>query len=117
MPSPNLSRTIFQAPNGRPVYLNSNGSFVTQQLISVGASDVGVGKDTEHALIPTIFNGQKVSNDEAIKRIRKAGGIDPDTSRPVRVFGSIKDADAFASRESAAIGELVNAMIAMGRGN
>lgn len=110
-----LGKTHLTLPNGRRVYTDDSGNFVTQQLISVGASDVGVGADDQTALIPTVFNGQKVSNDEAIRKIRKAKGMDPDTGMPVRVFQSVEDADVFARQESAGIGQLINAMLALSR--
>lgn len=70
--------------NNRPVMKNPDGSISTEQSITIG---IDGGKQV---LIPTIINGQKVSNEQAIEHFKKTG-------EHLGIFDSPENADAYGN--------------------
>ena len=90
------------APQGRPVVPNPDGSFSTEISITVTDPRINGGKPTN---IPSMFGGAKVPQEEAIRRITEAGGVDPETGRALQGFNSIDEAVAAAKSRSDKIGQ------------
>lgn len=75
---------------GRPIVRNPDGSVSTERTITVTDPLLNGGKPT---VIPSMFNGVQVSQEEAIKRIVQAGGKDPETGELLPVFSTIEEAE------------------------
>ena len=71
--------------NNRKVLKNRDGSISTEQSISFGDDD------GNEILVPTIINGKKVSNREAIKHYYKTG-------ENLGIFKSVEEADKYAQK-------------------
>ncbi len=54
--------------------------------------------------IPTVFGGQVVSEEEAVKRISATGGVDPETGKLLESFDTIEQAQAAAELRSKSLG-------------
>lgn len=80
----------------RPRLNNGDGSFSTEQTITFDASEVGL--PSEIVTVPTIINGRKVSDDEAMAAFA-AGQNEP----VQRGFGSFADADKAAEARTGSI--------------
>ena len=80
---------------GRPMLPNADGSVSTEKTITVEM-------DGKHYNIPTIVNGQRLSNEEAVSAMR-AG-----RNQPVGVFGSAEEAEAAARQRSNSLGAAIN---------
>jgi hypothetical protein len=80
---------------------NPDGTSSSELSITVQVAELNGGRPTN---IPTIFNGQRVSEDEAIRRVLEAGGRDPETGRQLQGFNSIDEAVAAAGQRSNALG-------------
>lgn len=78
--------------SGRPIVKNPDGSFSTHR--NMIASFEG-----RSFVIPTIYGGKQVSEDEAIDIFRAHRGIDPDTGEPMPSFDSDEDAKAFEDEQ------------------
>lgn len=85
---------------GRPRIKNPDGSFSTEKTI-------GIEADGKYFNIPTIVNGQQLSEQEAIAAFR-AG-----RNQPVGVFDSQQEADAAARNRTAEIGRVRGDMAAL----
>jgi hypothetical protein len=69
----------------RPVILNEDGTYSTEQTITVQVGD-------KHLVLPTVFDGQHHTNQQAVQAYR-------DGSNPaVGTFGNAKEADDYAER-------------------
>lgn len=77
----------------RPKLNNSDGSFSTEKTITIES-------DGKHYLIPTIVNGQRLSNDQAIQSWRTG------SNQPVGVFNSNDEAEKYAVARSQEIGNI-----------
>lgn len=80
-----LGRTRGRMANGRVVIEDEDG-FHTE--LSATRPVPGVG----WVNFPTIFGGQRLSEDDAFDIVQKSGFTDPETGRPLGVFGSQQDA-------------------------
>jgi hypothetical protein len=87
---------------GRPVVKNPDGSVSTERTITVTDSRLNGGRATN---IPSMFGGKEVSEDEAIERIVKAGGKDPETGRSLPGYASIEEAVTAAEERSSGLGQ------------
>jgi hypothetical protein len=86
---------------GRPIVKNEDGSVSTERTITVTDERINGGKPTN---IPTMFGGKQVSEEEAIERIARAGGKDPETGRPLPGYNSIEEAVKAAKERSENLG-------------
>lgn len=91
------SREAVEAPkivgrlrDGRPVVRNPDGSVSTHIEATVTDPRINDGQATN---IPTMYGGRRVSAEEAQDIIARSGGVDPDTSQPLRAYASIDDAE------------------------
>jgi hypothetical protein len=80
--------------SNRPVLRNADGTVSTIESITVGFNGVQV-------LIPTIIDGKRVSEKQAIEHYRKTG-------EHLGKFGSVKAAETFAKKLSKEQGKRVN---------
>jgi hypothetical protein len=87
---------------GRPVLRNPDGSYATMEQITVTEPAINGGKPTN---IPTIWDGKRVGEDEAIRRAAEAikGGAKAGTFVDFRSYETIDQAVAAAKAASAAI--------------
>lgn len=92
-----LSDTRPRTLEGRVILQETTGDFVTEQTITINDPRINNGRWTN---IPTIFDGQKVSDATAADRIVAAGGSDPDTGRSLPGFDSRTLAEEAAQRRS-----------------
>lgn len=86
----------------RPPVQNRDGSVSTERSITVTDPRLNDGRPTN---IPSMFGGREVSQDEAIERIVRAGGKDPETGRSLPAFDSIEEAVAAAKARSERLGQ------------
>lgn len=86
-----------RTPEGRPILSNNKGGFSTELTITVDAPGGGF------MVIPSIFGGKIVSQEEAIQIVNANGGVDPETGRKLPVFGSIAEADTAAQQRSSSL--------------
>ena len=78
-------RVVGKLSSGRPIVQNPDGSVSTHRNIIVNF-------DKDFYVIPTIFGGRQVSEDEAVDIIKKNGFIDPDTGQKLPRYNSQKEA-------------------------
>ena len=90
----------FGTPTRERAY-NPDGSFSTERSITVTDERINGGKPTN---IPSMFEGVERDQEEAIKRIVEAGGVDPETGRELPSFSSIEEAVAAAAARSDSLG-------------
>lgn len=81
---------------------NPDGSRSSERSITIEVAEINGGAPTN---IPTIFDGQQVSEEEAIQRIIQSGGVDPETGRPLPAFSSNEEAVQAAGQRSDALGQ------------
>lgn len=86
--------------SGRPLIQNEDGSVSSEVTITVTHPSINDGKPTN---IPSIYNGEFVSEQEAVEIVASAGGVDPDTGRKLPGFESIKEAETAARSRSSSI--------------
>jgi len=79
-----LTATGETTTEGRPVFRNQSGDFVTERTITENIPELG-----GFVNIPTVFNGQFLSPQEAIDKVIQAGGADPLTGRKLQVFSGV----------------------------
>lgn len=87
---------------GRPIIVNNDGGLSTELLATVVHPDLNDGRPTN---IPTIFNGEIVSEDDAVRIVIEAGGIDPQTGRTLDSFDSVFHAAHVARERARALGD------------
>lgn len=88
---------------GREILVSPTGAIATEQTITIhGVPEINNGGITN---IPTIFNGKKYSDEEAIDIVARAKGKDPDTGKPLKRYYSIKDAEIAARERSNRLGQ------------
>ena len=87
---------------GRPVFKDTAGDFVTERSITVTDPRINNGMPTN---IPTVFNGEILADDAAINAIVQAGGVDPVTKRQLEGFGTIEEAVSSAQQRSQGLGK------------
>lgn len=92
-----LSDTGNLTQEGRPIFTNQAGESVTERTVTVTDPRINQGQPTN---IPTVLNGQFLSQDDAIKSVVDAGGKDPITGRQLEGFGSIDEAVTAARSRS-----------------
>lgn len=96
-----LSPTGDVTKEGRPVYKNQYGDFVTERTITEEIPELGGVYN-----VPTVFDGRFLSPDEAINKVIEAGGKDPITGRDLERFSNIEDAvDSARKRSNSLMGE------------
>lgn len=85
---------------GRPIFKNQFGDSVTERTITITDPRINQGQATN---IPTVFQGQFLSDEDAIKAVVGAQGKDPITGRNLQGFASIGEAVKSAESRSAGI--------------
>lgn len=90
-----LSDTGKKTKEGRPVYENQFGDFVTERTITEEIPSLGGIYN-----IPTVYDGRFVSPDEAIQLVINNQGKDPITGRKLMKFDNIEDAVNAAKKRS-----------------
>ena len=66
---------------GRPIYKNQHGDFVTERTITENVPELGGWVN-----LPTVYDGKFVDPQEAIQRAIDAKGSDPITGRKFEVW-------------------------------
>ncbi|WP_282608450.1 hypothetical protein [Pelagibius sp. Alg239-R121] len=87
---------------GRQLYQGENGEHYSEKSITVTHPSINGGQPTN---IPSVFGGQILSEQEAIKRIAASGGRDPETGEVLRGYSSIDEAVAAARARSDGFGQ------------
>jgi hypothetical protein len=84
---PPLGHTLGHLPTGRPIVenLGPHGGQSTHLNMRFSLGDPSA---PQHYVIPTIYGGQGVTEDEAVEIFRRARGIDPDTGMRFPAFPS-----------------------------
>jgi hypothetical protein len=77
---------------GRPIVETEGGGYST-----IRALTAGFGGKTY--IIPTMYSGKEVTEDEAIELVRKNKFIDPDTGRPLPAFDSDEEAETARQKD------------------
>lgn len=85
---------------GRQVYQTPGGERYSEKTVTVTHSSINNGAPTN---IPTVFGGQILSEQEAVQRVAAAGGVDPETGRPLPAFSSIPEAVSAAKARSSSL--------------
>lgn len=85
---------------GRPIFENQFGESVTERTITITDPRINQGQPTN---IPTVFNGQFLSDEDAILSVANAQGNDPITGMALQGFGSIDEAVENAKSRSAGL--------------
>ena len=88
-------------PEGRPVYSDPTGNYVTEKTITVTNPNINDGKPTN---IPTVFGGRILTEEESINRIIQSGGKDPITGRELPGYETINYAVEEAKKRSEDLG-------------
>lgn len=96
-PPEQLTDTGDVTQEGRPVFKNQSGDFVTERSITITDPRINQGQPTN---IPTVMGGRFLSEEEAISSIVNAGGKDPITGRQLQGFQSIDEAVSAAKARS-----------------
>ena len=86
---------IGNLPGGRPIVRNPDGSVSTHRNFIANYDDLHEGRFT---LIPTMFGGRQVSEDEAAKTVIQNKGIDPDTGEQLPSFNTLQEAQGYEAR-------------------
>lgn len=97
-PIESLKATGDTTPEGRPVFQNQDGDFVTERSITINDPRINQGRATN---IPTVFEGRFLNEQEAIDMVASSGGKDPITGRALQGFDSIDLAVNSAKERSA----------------
>ena len=82
---------------GRKIYTSPTGQQYSERSITVTHPSINGGSPTN---IPSVFGGQILTEEDAVRRIAEAGGMDPETGRPLPSFDSIAEAEAAARGRS-----------------
>jgi hypothetical protein len=78
--------------SGRPIVLNPDGSVSTHRNIVVNL-------DGRSYLLPTLYGGRQVSEQQAVALLRQSQGIDPDTGQPFPQFDTDEEALAYEQEQ------------------
>jgi hypothetical protein len=89
-------------PEGRPIYKNQWGDFVTERTITVEIPSMG-----GFVNVPTVLDGQFLSERQAIDVAKSVGGKDPVTGRKLPVFKSVNEAVSEARSRSKDLGPVI----------
>lgn len=88
-----LADTGTVTSEGRPVFVNQFGDFVTERTATVKIGDGFIN-------VPTVFKGKFLSEDQAAEKVVNSGLKDPITGRKLDVFDTIEEAVAAAEDRS-----------------
>lgn len=83
-PAPHI---VGYLPNGRPVVQNADGSKSTHR-------NMIANWDKHFYIVPTMYKGRQVSEDEAAAIIEKNNFVDPDTGEKLQPYPSLEAAQA-----------------------
>jgi hypothetical protein len=78
--------------SGRPIVLNPDGTYSTHRNMIASFDDGSY-------VIPTMYGGKEVSEDQAVALLKKNKGVDPDTGQPMPRFDSDDEAMAFEKQQ------------------
>jgi hypothetical protein len=92
---------VRRTKEGRKVVPNEDGSVSTEISVTVQDPRLNNGLWTN---IPSMFNGRRVSDDEAVEIILRNGGKDPETGRVLSGFQSFSEAIKAAEERSESLG-------------
>lgn len=84
-------------PEGRPIFTGPGGNQVTEFTATITDPRINGGQPTN---IPTVFDGQILSEEEAIELVVNAGGVDPITGRNLIGFESMEEAEIAAQNRT-----------------
>lgn len=107
VPGTRMGRTA----EGRPIVVNEEGGLSTEQSITVDDPRI----KGRSIVIPTMFDGKKVSDEDALLHVMEAGFKDPETGREFDSFKTREAADAFARQRSDALDQDPNVRSAFER--
>jgi len=100
---PALLQLLLESKKRRSVS-NSDGSFSSERTHTVGPElPLNPGQYTN---IPTMFEGKDVPENEAIRRILRADGFDPESGRKLRGYDDVNTAVRHAEDRSGLLGLL-----------
>ena len=91
-----LSDTGKKTSEGRPVFKNQFGDFVTERTITESIPELNGWFN-----IPTVFEGKFLTPKEAIQKVIDSGGKDPVTGRKLQRFNEVDEAVDAAETRSA----------------
>lgn len=94
-----LTDTGDRTQEGRPVFKNQFGDFVTERTITENIPELG-----GFINIPTVSGGRFLNPQEAIDEVIRAGGKDPITGRQLQVFTDVDSAVSSAQARSQELG-------------
>lgn len=77
------------------------GDTASEYSITVENDQINNGRATN---IPSIYDGKVVSEEEAIRRVVEANGVDPETGRTLPAFNSILEAETAGKKRSDELG-------------
>jgi len=98
-----LFNTGNKTAEGRPIYKNQSGDFVTERTITENIPELG-----GFVNIPTVFEGRFLSPNAAISKVIQSGGSDPITGRKLQVFTDVNSAVSAAKSRSKDLGATMN---------
>lgn len=81
----------------RPLVENEDDTYSSELSITVEDPRINDGMPTN---IPSMYGGKELSQEEAIAIVADAGGVDPETGRELKGFGSIDEAVQSAKSRS-----------------
>lgn len=94
-----LSYTGENTDEGRPIFKNQHGEYVTERTITEYVEPLG-----GYVNIPTVLDGRFLTREEAIDTAIKTGGADIITGRRLDVFNDVNKAVEAAQKRSIHLG-------------
>ena len=93
------TKRVGRTTEGRPIIQNPDGSHSTERSITGPWGPKG-----EWTNIPSMFGGKQVSEEEAVRIMRRNNWVDPETGRKAQFYPSLEEAERAAQQRSS--GEL-----------
>jgi hypothetical protein len=103
-----IGRSLGRMPSGRVIIEDSEGMHTELSATRpLDPSDPNAGWIN----FPTIFGGQRLSEDDAYEIVVQNGFVDPETGRRLETFASQDEAVAAAIARSQSLGPQLNAVL------
>ena len=96
--------TVGRTSEGRPLIRNTQGGVSSEYSIT----EQDPRDRSRFMNLPSIYGGEALSADEAVRRVVEAGYTDPETGRAIKSFASQEEAVAAAKQRSSAITQRLN---------
>lgn len=86
-------------PSGRRILRNPDGSISTHRNMITNF-------DKDFYVLPTIYGGKQLTEDQAVDVVRKHNFVDPDTGQPFPKYKSLEEAEAAEAQQHGVLDEI-----------